>query len=144
MSGANAGIAFAIPSNLARKIAAKLIAEGQVVRGWLGVRMSPLTRADRELLGVPGNLGVMVGAVLPDTPAEQAGFLPEDVVLAINGDQIASSDEMLGVIGDILPGEQARFDIQRGRERLTFTVERQERSTRLGARLAVDTGPTSD
>ncbi len=120
----NAGIAFTIPSKMARKIAERLKVSREVARGWLGVRMDEIEKTDRSVFAADRG-GVLVLGLLPDSPAARAGVQVEDVVTAINDIPIRSSDQMLAVIADIFPGEKASLDLMRG-----------GRSTRLDVTLA--------
>jgi serine protease Do len=124
----NAGIAFTIPSKMAVKIAEQLKQNGEVARGWLGVTMGALDAEDMDVFDAP-NGGVLVTSVLGDSPAAQAGFQVEDVVVAINEHPVRADDEMLAVIADIFPGEAAPFDVIRAGKAMRL-------STRLGRRPA--------
>jgi S1-C subfamily serine protease len=75
------GIGFAIPINVARRVADQLIAQGRVVRGWLGVSLQPLSPELAQALGVSGDKGAVVARTLPGGPAEKAGLLPNDVIV---------------------------------------------------------------
>jgi serine protease Do len=118
----NAGIAFTIPSNMALKIATQLKEAGEVARGWLGITMGELTAADREVLGVEGRQGVMVAQVIKGGPGDAAGVLVEDVILAVNDRAVSSMAELRGLIADVYPGQEARFDLIRGGQRTAVTV----------------------
>ena len=69
----------AVPGNLAKAVAAELIAKGRVDRSWIGLEAQPLLKDGRE------RRGVLVAGVIDDSPAAQAGIQPGDVVLAVNG-----------------------------------------------------------
>jgi len=75
------GIGFAIPINVAKRVASQLIGKGRVVRGWLGVSLQPLTADLAKALGAPNEKGAVVARVLPGSPAEKAGLVPNDVIL---------------------------------------------------------------
>jgi serine protease Do/serine protease DegQ len=75
------GIGFAIPINVAQRVASQLIAGGKVVRGWLGVSLQPLSDELAQALGAPSAKGVVVARVLPDGPAAGAGLQANDVIL---------------------------------------------------------------
>ena len=122
----NAGIAFTIPSNTAVKIADRLKTSGDVERGWLGVSMGDLGQDDRQIFGADDG-GVMVAAVIAGTPAQRAGLRVEDIVVAVNGAPVRTRDEMLAVIADIFPGEQAEIELIRNRNPI-------RRSVKLGRR----------
>jgi Do/DeqQ family serine protease len=75
------GIGFAIPINVAQRVASSLISKGRVVRGWLGVSLQPLSAELAQALGAPSGRGTVVARVLPGSPAEKAGLQPNDVIL---------------------------------------------------------------
>jgi Do/DeqQ family serine protease len=75
------GIGFAIPINVAQRVASQLIAGGKVVRGWLGVSLQPLSDELAQALGAPSTKGAVVARVLPDGPAAGAGLQANDVIL---------------------------------------------------------------
>jgi len=75
------GIGFAIPINVAQRVANQLIAKGKVVRGWLGVSLQPITPDLAKALGASGDKGTVIARVLPGSPAEKAGLVPNDLIL---------------------------------------------------------------
>jgi Do/DeqQ family serine protease len=75
------GIGFAIPINVAQRVASTLVSKGKVVRGWLGVSLQPLSKELAHSLGAAGEKGAVVARVLPGGPAEKGGLQPNDVIL---------------------------------------------------------------
>lgn len=69
----------AIPVNLAREVAHQLIHRGRVERSWTGIEGQPRPRNQQE------NRGVLVGGVLPESPAAAAGLEPGDILLEYDG-----------------------------------------------------------
>lgn len=94
-SGGSVGLGFAIPSNVARKVANDLKARGRVSHAWLGVVYEPLNafRESPEARGMPvvGGNGVYIRHVYPGSPAAKAGLRTGDVIRKING-KIVSPD----------------------------------------------------
>ncbi len=97
-SGPGAGLGFAIPINLARKVSDQLLATGEVVHPYLGLQLVSLTvriakehnRDPNSLVQLPEREGALVQSVLPDSPAEKAGLRRGDLVIAAG--EIAISD----------------------------------------------------
>ncbi len=90
------GLCFAIPSTTAMRIAGQLISRGRVVRGWLGIaghtwRLPP---ALGRHAGDDRRTVVLVAEVVPDGPAAQAGLKPQDVILSIGDQAVASVDDL--------------------------------------------------
>ncbi len=118
----NAGIAFTIPSNLAVKVANQLKSFGVVRRGWLGIIHSPVDQDDVEIFGLESTQGVLVNAVLEDSPAEQGGLQVEDVIVAVNGEHVRSTDQFRAQVADLVPSERAEFEVVRDGEPKTLFV----------------------
>lgn len=86
--GGNDGIGFAVPSNLARWVSDQLVENGQVKRAYLGVGIQPVTQELASELGVKPRGGVAVTEVFDDTPAEEMGLKPGDVIVAFDGVEV--------------------------------------------------------
>ena len=84
-SGLSAGYGFAVPINLARIVAEDLIRYGEVRRGYLGVEVFPLERADAREVGMDEVRGVRVVNVVAGGPAARAGVRQDDVLLEVGG-----------------------------------------------------------
>ena len=108
-SGGSLGIGFAIPVNVARQTLQDIIANGQVVRGWIGVESTALTPELAENLGAASAQGVIITGVLNGGPAARAGMRPGDVVTRINGRPIRTVAELRAGITALRPGTAATF-----------------------------------
>jgi serine protease Do len=87
----NDGVGFAIPIDLASSIADKLIKDGKVSRARIGLQLQALSPATARQLGLdPKTKGILVGDVVPGSPAEKAGLKTGDVITGFNGQPIAS------------------------------------------------------
>jgi serine protease Do len=86
LSGGYEGVGFAIPSNMASEIMSRLLADGRVVRGYLGVGIEDVDPAKTQTLGL-GELphGAMVRTVEPGSPSAAAGLEPGDVIVEVDG-----------------------------------------------------------
>ena len=118
----NAGVAFTIPGNMAKRIARELIETGKVARGWLGIQMSEIDAADAALFGMERSKGVLIDAVLADTPADAAGLQVEDVITKLNGRPVRDMGTLRSVVAEALPGTKMSFTIMRGGEQQTIDV----------------------
>ena len=110
-SGGNDGVGFAIPSSTVRSIASRLIQSGSVQHAYLGVS---LDTADSG--------GAHISTVATGTPAAAAGLRGSDVVTAVDGKKIASSQELRLVIDNHKPGDRIELRVRRAGETMTFTV----------------------
>ncbi len=75
----------AIPSTLAQSVAKQLIAQGRVARSWIGLEVQPLLKQQS------GVGGVLVAAILPDSPAQAAGIKPGDLITEFGGQGVPES-----------------------------------------------------
>jgi serine protease Do len=79
-TGGYEGIGLAIPSSLARRVVEGLIKEGKVIRGYLGVKIQPLTSAIAKDLKLPDKHGALIARILPGSPADEGGLKRGDVI----------------------------------------------------------------
>jgi serine protease Do len=122
-TGGNAGVGFAVPVNLARLIMARLVEDGKVQRGYLGVMIQPVTPELAKSFNLPDTSGALVGGVSPHTPAAEAGVKEGDVITAINGKKGADSRHMRLLISQNPPGSNATLTILRDGKEKTLSVK---------------------
>ncbi len=120
-SGANAGIGFATPSDLARPVIEQLRRDGRVERGWLGVSVQDLVPEQPA-----GRRAVLVTDVVRGGPSQRGGLRAGDVVLSVNGERTETSRALVRYVAAIAPGQPVRLSVQReGRsQELTVLVGR--------------------
>lgn len=116
------GIGFAIPINLARKIAQDLIREGRVTRGWLGAGLKAITGELARELGVEPDAGVLVEQVLPGGPAEAAGLRAGDVIAAIRGRRVRTPAEVRAMVAEAEVGKPLELTLLRERTEVRVNV----------------------
>ncbi|MDP3415339.1 Do family serine endopeptidase [Falsiroseomonas sp.] len=149
--GGNVGIGFAVPSRMARNVIADLQRDGVVARGWLGVAMQPIDAELAAALGLPNQRGALVAGVEPNSPAARAGLRPGDVVVGLQGREIATPRELAIAVAELEPESRATFallrDGARTEQAVTIGLREQpqqqaeaqteaERPDSLGLRLA--------
>lgn len=91
----------------------QLIEYGEVRRGRLGVMIQDLTPDLAEALRLPGSLGAVVASVERDSPAEQAGLKPGDIVTAVDGRPIYDSGDLRNAIGLLRVGSDVELTVLR-------------------------------
>lgn len=121
-TGAYAGIGFAIPSNLAKKVVAQLKEKGRVIRGYLGIVPTAINEELRQVLKLKSKEGVVVSSVEPDSPADKAGLKQYDVILEINGQKVKDDMDLRFKIAEIPPGSKATLKIIRDGKEQTLTA----------------------
>ncbi len=112
-SGGYQGVGFAIPSSMAKVVMDSLIKSGKVVRGWLGVRIQPLTPDLAKQFGLKDEKGVLVGDVIEESPAEKAGLQRGDVILAFEGKEVGDPGSLRNMAAGTTPGKHVAVKILR-------------------------------
>jgi serine protease DegS len=121
-SGGSEGVGFAIPIDLATEVAAQVVANGRVSRGWIGVVGRAVNAQVAQSFGLRVSEGVLISSTRADSPAARADLRPGDVVTRVDGQPVASTHELLEAIASAGPGASIELELWRGSER---------RSTRL-------------
>jgi serine protease Do len=121
------GIGFAVPVNLARHVAERLISGGKVSRGYLGVMPQDITPGLAQSFGLSTENGALVGGVEPGTPAEKAGIQSGDVISEFNGQPITDENDLLLAVADCAPGSRVSMKFIRNGQPRTVKVTLGER-----------------
>jgi Do/DeqQ family serine protease len=130
-SGGNVGLGFAIPINDAKKDIEDLLSKGKVEYGWLGAYIGNIPQELAAEMQLEGVNGAFVSNIFKDSPADKAGIRPGDYVTALNGISIDTANELLQLVGNLKPGERARFELIREGSPMSvtaFIVARDEES----------------
>ncbi|MFQ5579610.1 MAG: S1C family serine protease [Nitrospiria bacterium] len=99
------GIGFATPINMLKKILRSLEKEGKVTRGWLGVMIQSLTRDLAKAFQLEDERGALVSQVMKKSPAEQAGVLRGDVILAFDGKEVGKMHDLPSLVAETPVGK---------------------------------------
>ena len=105
-SGGNAGIAFAIPSNMANNLVGQILEHGEVRRGLLGIKGGELNADLAKAFNVNAQQGAFVSEVMPNSAADKAGIKAGDVITAMNGQKVSSFAEMRAKIATSGAGKE--------------------------------------
>jgi serine protease Do len=116
-------VAFAIPIDVAAKVAHDLREHGKVIRGWLGVVVQEVDRNLAKSFNLAKPEGALVAKVLPDSPAQQAGLKAGDVLLKYNGTELVTSRSLPPLVGESSPGDTISLNLLRDGRLVTIKVE---------------------
>ncbi|MEQ1642326.1 MAG: DegQ family serine endoprotease [Pyrinomonadaceae bacterium] len=123
--GGNIGIAFSIPSNMAKSVMEQLLKDGKVRRGRLGIGLQNITDDLAKALDLQQRTGVIISSVIKGSAADKAGVKRNDLIIAINGEKIEDSNVLRNKVAGTTPGTEIKLTIMRdGKEvELTATLD---------------------
>jgi S1-C subfamily serine protease len=122
------GLCFAIASNTARFVAARLMRDGCIRRSYIGVagQNVPIPRGLARVHQLAVSAGVLIVSIEPKSPAAAAGLLDGDIILAFAGDPISAIDDLHRRLSDDRIGKPAVVTVLRGLERRQITIVPEE------------------
>ncbi|MBA0218513.1 outer membrane-stress sensor serine endopeptidase DegS [Pectobacterium brasiliense] len=125
------GISFAIPVALATKVMGKLIRDGRVVRGYIGVNGVQIENIENSTLTNNRDAqdrlsGILVQTIDPGGPADKAGIRVEDVIVSVNNKPARSIIETMEQVSEIRPGTVIPVTIVRDKNQITLQMTIQE------------------
>jgi len=137
-SGGNVGIGFAVPIDTVRTVEAQIVKTGHAEHAFLGVRVQAVNTSVAKLFRLRSSHGLLVAGVEAGSAAAQAGLragkqavtvsgetyeLGGDLIVAVDGVQLASLDQLRDVIANKQPGDKLSLEIWRGDKHLTLDVK---------------------
>lgn len=131
------GIGFSIPSNDVREVFEQILAKGRATRGWLGVRCYDWNPLIREQVGWYESGGVYIQDIVPGSPAESSGLLPDDVVVRYNGKEVETRVQFFTQIQRTPVAREVDIMVWRNGEELTLkatVIDAEESETLTQAR----------
>ncbi|MBN1629545.1 MAG: trypsin-like peptidase domain-containing protein [Thermoleophilia bacterium] len=124
-------IGFAIPSVLVVKVADEIISTGKATHAYIGVGTLTIDSALQQQFNLSRSSGILVRSVTDNGPAGKAGILQGDIILEVDGEEMAESSDLLVAIRDRKPGDVVEVIIDRDGREMTFSVTLEERPADL-------------
>jgi serine protease Do len=122
-TGGYLGLSFAIPSDVAKDVIKQLKTTGKVKRGYLGVSFQNLDKNLAKSFGLEHAKGALVAQIIPESPADKAGFKGADIIISYNGQPIDSASDLPHFVGFTAPGTQVKIGLIREGKPMTLTAE---------------------
>ncbi|MDN5926170.1 MAG: DegQ family serine endoprotease [Hyphomicrobiales bacterium] len=122
-SGGSIGIGFSIPSQLAATVVQQLAEYGETRRGWLGIRIQPVTDEVAESLDLPSAKGALVSGVIKGGPVDHGEIQPGDVIVRFDGHDIKAMHELPRVVAESPVGKDVEIVVLRKGKEQTVQVK---------------------
>jgi serine protease Do len=117
------GIGFAIPIDTAKPLIPQLVKNGEVTRGYIGVKIQSLTPEIVKALEIEDSRGALVADVIAGGPADKAGIKSGDVILSFNGKAVKDSHELPALVASSPIGDKATVKVLRNGREEDFRLE---------------------
>ena len=134
ISSRASNIGFAVPVNQARAVLPQLKARGRVARGYIGIMLKDVDPDLQRSLNLATTRGALVQDVTEGSPGARAGLKPYDLITAIDGQPVASNDELIRRVSAAAPGSAVRVELVRDTRPMTVLVKLAERPGRPDVR----------
>jgi Do/DeqQ family serine protease len=112
-SGGSNGIGFAIPAKLVARAVESSIAEGRIVRPWIGARTNSVDTTMAAALGLDRSRGAIINEIYKGGPADRAGLETGDVLLSISGTDVNDDNGLRFVLATLRPDERVTAKVWR-------------------------------
>ena len=121
-TGGSIGIGFSIPSEIASNVIDQLKRFGETRRGWLGVRVQPVTDDMAAALGLDKPRGALISSVIAGGPAESGPVKAGDVVVSFDGRPVREARDLPIIVAESPIDTDLSLDVMRGGQKMTLTV----------------------
>ncbi|MDE1993283.1 MAG: PDZ domain-containing protein, partial [Rhizobiaceae bacterium] len=121
-NGGSVGVGFAIPSDEAKVIVAKLQKNGSIDHGYLGVQIQSVTPDVADAVGLSKPEGALVAGVNDGTPAAEAGVKSGDIVTAVGNETVKTPKDLSRLVADLSPGDKKTLSVWRDGKNVDLNV----------------------
>jgi serine protease Do len=121
-NGGSVGVGFAIPSDEAKAVVAKLEKNGSIDHGYLGVEIQPVTKDVADAIGLTNAQGALVNSVTDDSAAAKAGLKSGDIVLKVGENDVKTPKDLSRFVADLAPRDKETITVWRNGEDVDLNV----------------------
>ncbi len=131
-SGLSRSMGLAIPASTVNRVTDQLLSKGRIARGYLGIGMQPVAVPEslKTKLGLSGDSGLIIVSVQPGGPAEQAGVLIGDILVALDGKALSDTDDVQALLDPERIGTALQARFIRGGEPVDLSITVGERPSK--------------
>ncbi|MEM6463812.1 MAG: Do family serine endopeptidase [Pseudomonadota bacterium] len=121
-TGGSIGIGFAVPADLVQSVVQQLVEFGETRRGWLGVRIQPVTDEIAESLDMSAAKGALVAGIITGGPVDDGSILPGDVIVQFDGQEVEDMRDLPRIVAESPVGKEVEVVVIRKGEEVTIKV----------------------
>jgi serine protease Do len=122
VNAAGSGIGFAIPINMAKRVATVLRDKGRFERSWIGVAIQKVAPDVAKGMGLDRARGALVRSVVDDGPGASAGLEPGDIITRFDGRPIEDANDLPLIAGDAGVGKIVEMEVLRDKKKRTMKI----------------------
>jgi len=131
--GGSVGLGFAIPINNVKRSIDEFINTGTTRYGWLGVSLMEATKETAASLGIENKRGALAAQVFLGSPADKGGIRPGDFITHVNGKEARGIQQLQMIVGDLKPGDNAKFTVIRDKQTKEIQVRIEVRTDQVAS-----------
>jgi Do/DeqQ family serine protease len=131
--GGSVGLGFAIPINNVKRSIDEFINTGTTRYGWLGVSLMEANKETAAGLGLENKRGALAAQVFIGSPADKGGIKPGDFITHVNGKEARGIQQLQMIVGDLKPGDNAKFTIIRDKQVKELQVRIETRTDQVAS-----------
>jgi Do/DeqQ family serine protease len=131
--GGSVGLGFAIPINNVKRSIDEFISTGSTRYGWLGVSLMEPTKEAIASMGLENKRGALAAQVFLGSPADKGGIKPGDFITHVNGKEARNTQQLQMIVGDLKPGDNAKFTVIRDKQTKEIQVRIETRTDQVAS-----------
>ena len=131
--GGSVGLGFAIPINNVKRSIDEFINTGSTRYGWLGVSLMEPTKETIASMGLENKRGALAAQVFLGSPADKGGIRPGDFITHVNGKEARNTQQLQMIVGDLKPGDNAKFTVVRDKQTKDIQVKIEVRTDQVAS-----------
>jgi Do/DeqQ family serine protease len=131
--GGSVGLGFAIPINNVKRSIDEFINTGSTRYGWLGVSLMEPTKETIASMGLENKRGALAAQVFLGSPADKGGIKPGDFITHVNGKEARNTQQLQMIVGDLKPGDNAKFTVVRDKQTRDIQVKIEVRTDQVAS-----------
>jgi len=131
--GGSVGLGFAIPINNVKRSIDEFINTGSTRYGWLGVSLMEPSKETIASMGLENKRGALAAQVFLGSPADKGGIKPGDFITHVNGKEARNTQQLQMIVGDLKPGDNAKFTVIRDKQTRDIQVKIETRTDQVAS-----------